>query len=130
LVLARFRHAVNATHGSRIERVVLFGSRARGEAPPIASDRRSCRKSVRTGESCDAGNIAKIHRGPRAQFARLAKGETRIDQAMVPFLGQGYELKFLADYGTGSETDISVATASAAVATATRLVECISSLLD
>lgn len=34
MVLARFRRAVNDTYGSRIERVVLFGSRARGEARP------------------------------------------------------------------------------------------------
>jgi uncharacterized protein len=31
-VLQRFRRAVSQAYGSRIERVVLFGSRARGEA--------------------------------------------------------------------------------------------------
>lgn len=31
-VLARFRDAVNDIYGNRIERVVLFGSRARGDA--------------------------------------------------------------------------------------------------
>jgi predicted nucleotidyltransferase len=31
-VLARFRHALDAIYGSRIERVVLFGSHARGDA--------------------------------------------------------------------------------------------------
>jgi uncharacterized protein (UPF0332 family) len=75
------------------------------------------------------GKIAKTHRGLRAQFARLAKDEPRIDRTVAEFLGQGYELKSLADYGTGAEADITVATATAAITTATRFVEYIASLL-
>jgi predicted nucleotidyltransferase len=33
-VLTRFRSALAETHGGRVERVVLFGSRARGDAKP------------------------------------------------------------------------------------------------
>ncbi len=33
-VLKRFKAAVDAAYGSRIERVVLYGSRARGDARP------------------------------------------------------------------------------------------------
>ena len=33
-VLVRFRRAVNELYGDRIDRVVLFGSRARGDARP------------------------------------------------------------------------------------------------
>jgi predicted nucleotidyltransferase len=33
-VLTRFRAALNALYGDRIERVVLYGSRARGDARP------------------------------------------------------------------------------------------------
>ena len=33
-VLVRFRKAVADVYGPRLERVVLFGSRARGQAPP------------------------------------------------------------------------------------------------
>lgn len=33
-ILERFRSAVAETYGDRLERVVLFGSRARGEARP------------------------------------------------------------------------------------------------
>jgi uncharacterized protein len=33
-ILDRFRQAVNKAYGSRLERVVLFGSRARGDARP------------------------------------------------------------------------------------------------
>ncbi len=33
-ILTRFRAALDAAYGARIERVVLFGSRARGDARP------------------------------------------------------------------------------------------------
>ena len=33
-VLARFRKTLDTVYGSRIDRVVLFGSRARGDAGP------------------------------------------------------------------------------------------------
>ncbi len=33
-VLVRFREALRATYGDRLERAVLFGSRARGDARP------------------------------------------------------------------------------------------------
>ena len=34
LVLSKFRAALNDLYGNRIERVVLYGSRARGDARP------------------------------------------------------------------------------------------------
>ncbi len=76
------------------------------------------------------GKIAKTHRGLRAQFARIAKDEPGIDQSTSEFLGQAYELKSLGDYGTGTEADISLPTAKAAVDTAARFVGCIVSLID
>ncbi len=33
-VLARFRHALDTAYGAEIDRVILFGSRARGDAYP------------------------------------------------------------------------------------------------
>src|SRR5271170_3263051 len=33
-VLTRFRHELDEVYGNRLERVVLFGSRARGDAQP------------------------------------------------------------------------------------------------
>ncbi len=33
-VMTRFRQALEAAYGARLERVVLYGSRARGEARP------------------------------------------------------------------------------------------------
>ena len=75
------------------------------------------------------GKIARTHRGLRAQFARITKDEPRIDRALSEFLGRAYELKSLADYGTGSEADISITTAKAAIETATRFVDCIAGLI-
>ncbi len=37
-ILARCRAGLDAIYGSRIERVVLFGSRARGDAKPDSDD--------------------------------------------------------------------------------------------
>ena len=37
-VLARFRQALDKVYGDKIERVVLFGSRARGDARPGSDD--------------------------------------------------------------------------------------------
>lgn len=75
------------------------------------------------------GKIAKTHRGLRAQFASLVRDEPRVDPELREFLGRSYELKALADYGTGTEANISVTTATAAVATAGRFVDIIASLL-
>jgi len=75
------------------------------------------------------GKAAKTHRGLRAEFARIAKDEPRIDQPMSEFLGRAYELKSLAEYGTGNESNISLVTAKAAVETATRFVDCIANLI-
>ena len=47
------------------------------------------------------GKITKTHRGLRAQFGRITRGDSRVDRALSEFLGQAYELKSLADYGTG-----------------------------
>ena len=75
------------------------------------------------------GKVAKTHRGLRAQFARFARDEPRIDQVLAEFLGRAYELKSLADYGTGTEASISFPTAKAAIETATRFVDCIARAL-
>ena len=86
--------------------------------------------------SCSASNhprthreVAKTHRGLRAQFARIAKDSALIDSDLAEFLARAYELKSLADYGTGAEASISAGTAEAAVQTATRFVDCIARLL-
>jgi uncharacterized protein (UPF0332 family) len=76
------------------------------------------------------GTFAKTPRGLRTQFARIAKEESRIGQALTEFLARAYELKSLADYGTGTAASISLATANAGVETSTRFVACIADLLE
>jgi uncharacterized protein (UPF0332 family) len=77
------------------------------------------------------GKAAKTHRGVRAQFSRLARHEGRIDTAMLTFLGEGYQLKAVADYGVGQAIDaISSADAASAIVTAGRFVECIAAVLS
>jgi uncharacterized protein (UPF0332 family) len=75
------------------------------------------------------GRVAKTHRGLRVQFSRITRDEPRIDQSLAEFLGRAYELKSLADYGTGAEASISLATAEAAIKTGTRFVDCIARLI-
>ena len=43
------------------------------------------------------GKISKTHRGLRAQFACITRGDSRVDRVLSEFLGQAYELKSLAD---------------------------------
>jgi uncharacterized protein (UPF0332 family) len=76
------------------------------------------------------GKIAKTHRGLRSQFSQFARDEPSIDQTISEFLGRAFELKSLADHGTGTEAEIFAATATAAVATASRFVDRIAAMLQ
>jgi predicted nucleotidyltransferase len=59
-ILRRFRAALDAAYGDRIERVVLFGSRARGEARPDSDyDVAVFLKNLR-GFGEEAGRVAEI----------------------------------------------------------------------
>lgn len=59
-VLSRFRAALDEVYGEQIERVVLFGSRARGEARPDADyDVAVFLKDLRSFGT-EAGKIAEI----------------------------------------------------------------------
>jgi uncharacterized protein (UPF0332 family) len=66
-----------------------------------------------------AGKTSKTHRGVRALFNQLAKGDPRIPPACAGFLAEGYDLKSIADYGGGpfgaviSEDDSTEAIAAA-----------------
>lgn len=64
------------------------------------------------------GKIAKTHRGVRAEFLRLTRTERLIERPLLEFLARAYELKAMADYGTGAEAVIPVETAKAAFETA------------
>jgi uncharacterized protein (UPF0332 family) len=75
------------------------------------------------------GKIAKTHSGLRAEFARLAKDDPRIDRQFVSFLAQAYELKSVADYGTDSAAVITIEDAEKGIQTAARFVHLIAGLV-
>lgn len=75
------------------------------------------------------GKVAKTHRGVRSEFARLTRGDARVDRSLAEFLAQAYELKSIADYGTGREAVITAETAAAAIETAARFIACVTGLL-
>lgn len=74
------------------------------------------------------GKVAKTHQGVQSEFHRLAQHEPGIDRAFAPFLNQAYNLKAVADYETGPDSDIPPERSAAALETATRFVDCIASL--
>ena len=72
---------------------------------------------------------AKTHKGVHTEFARLTKGEARLDMELCQFLPQSYDMKSAADYGVGPQADVSDERASAAIQTAERFIEYIAGLL-
>jgi uncharacterized protein (UPF0332 family) len=76
------------------------------------------------------GKAAKTHQGVQSEFHRLALNEPRIDKDFPPFLTQAYNLKAVADYETGENSDIPPERSAAAIETAARFVDCIAGLLD
>ena len=59
-ILRRFRLALNEVYGERIERVVLFGSRARGDARPDSDYDVAVFLKDLTGSGEEMGPIAEI----------------------------------------------------------------------
>lgn len=78
----------------------------------------------------NTGKSAKTHQGVQREFHRLAQLELRIDKYFAPFLNQAYNLKAVADYETGPDSDIPPERSAAAIETATRFVDCIAGLFD
>jgi len=75
------------------------------------------------------GKVIKTHRGVHAEFARLARQESGFDAELRAFLGRAYQLKSVADYGTGSSAEVTPAQASQALAGALRFVEAVEALI-
>jgi uncharacterized protein (UPF0332 family) len=71
------------------------------------------------------GNIAKSHRGVQHEFGRLTKDDPKFDVDLRTFLGRTYDFKAIADYLTGSDSQISIEQAQQAIATARRFIETI-----
>jgi uncharacterized protein (UPF0332 family) len=74
------------------------------------------------------GKSPKTHSGTRSEFARLARGELRIDREQVSLLGWSYELKNVADYQ--QEHTVSVTDAERAIDEALRLIETIAVIVQ
>ena len=75
------------------------------------------------------GKIATSHGGVNSQFNLLTKDEPSIDHELRHFLPQAYKLKTVADYETGPGSIVPPERVEAAMATATRFVNCVAALI-
>jgi uncharacterized protein (UPF0332 family) len=63
------------------------------------------------------GRVLKTHNGVQTEFRRLTRHETRLDARLHAFLSSAYNLKAIADYETGPDSDVSSERAAEAIAT-------------
>ena len=105
-VLRRFRDAVTNIYGARAARVVLFGSRARGEGRPDSDY-----------------DIAVFLRDMPDRFAEVRR-LADVGAAILYDTGEA-----IADYESGPGAHIKAEAARAALETARRFVSCVASLL-
>jgi uncharacterized protein (UPF0332 family) len=75
------------------------------------------------------GKDAKTHKGVHAQFARLTRNEPRLGLELRQFLARAYDIKSIADYVLGPDTDVPLDRARAAIDTAEKFVDRVSELL-
>ena len=75
------------------------------------------------------GKTAKTHEGVNSQFNLLTRGDARVDAELRRFLPQAYNLKAIADYEAGPDAVVPLERVEAAIATATRFLDCVVGLL-
>ena len=75
------------------------------------------------------GLAVKTHSGVRTEFHRLSRGDARFDDTLQEFLGSTYNLKAIADYETGPNSDVSPERAERAIAEAGRLIAKVAEIL-
>jgi len=75
------------------------------------------------------GKTANTHEGVNSQFNLLTRGDERVDTELRRFLSQAYNLKAIADYETGPDAVVPLERVEAAIATATRFLDCLVGLL-
>jgi len=75
------------------------------------------------------GKDAKTHEGVHTLFARLTRSEPRLSIELRQFLAQAYDIKSIADYGLGPDTDVPLDRAGAAIDTAEEFVARVAELL-
>ena len=68
------------------------------------------------------GKVHKTHKGVQTEFLRLTKNAPDFPSDQRIFLSQAYNLKAIADYETGSGSEVSAEKATAAVEGARRFV--------
>ncbi len=71
----------------------------------------------------------KKHALVQGEFGRLVKDDPRFDMALRTFLPGAYNLKSIADYGTGPGSHVPGESARDAVQTGRRFVECVMLLM-
>jgi uncharacterized protein (UPF0332 family) len=76
-----------------------------------------------------AGRVFKRHSTVQAEFGRLVKDDPRFDVALRTFLPRTYNLKSIADYGTGPGSHVSRESARDAIQTARRFVRSVTLLV-
>jgi uncharacterized protein (UPF0332 family) len=74
--------------------------------------------------------ISKSHNGLHAEFARLTKNDARMNNDLRSFLSRSYNLKAIADYETGFDTEISSERATQAVEKAKLFVDHLTILIS
>jgi uncharacterized protein (UPF0332 family) len=72
---------------------------------------------------------AKTHRGVRTQFALLTKDNAAVPDSVRQFLGQGYNLKTVADYGIDPSVIVPFDEAERSLTAADQFLACVMSLL-
>ena len=76
------------------------------------------------------GRAVKTHNGVKAEFHRLVRGDTRMDDELRAFLGFAYNLKAIADYQAGPDSDVPPELAADAIEIARRFVARIGELIE
>lgn len=71
------------------------------------------------------GKMAKTHSGVHSEFARLAKGDAKIDKSLLPFLGRAYDYKAISDYEVGELAQVYIDDALDVINGAADFVSCI-----
>ncbi len=74
--------------------------------------------------------VAKTHRRVHAEFARLSRTDPSLSDYLLTFLQRAYNLKAVADYETGPDSEISLERAATAVEDAHAFVSNIAKVLQ
>ena len=110
-IVRRFKAALEKIYGNRIERVVLFGSHARGE------ERQDSDYDVAVFLKTLPDKWKELHRLADLRVEFLDEDDPRTDHDLRRFLAQSYDFKSVADYFTGPDATTSVEEATNAVET-------------